>query len=284
MSERDVSRKLGPAEVLIVVVLCLFVLALTPVACRKSRFDAYRAVCANNLSLIGKAMLDYSNDYDDQFPRSGGRNTLWATAIPAWNAPNRYQAYGLATDGSGGHGTISSCLYLLVKYEDVAPGTFVCSGDAGATVFDPAGAGAGDRELSDLWDFGPDAANHCSYAYHIPFGLYALNTAFLPGVAVAADRNPWFSSPAGQVKDFAKFNHAGDREAVKAGNSASHESEGQNVLFVDGHVAFERESFCGVDKDNIYTFWDGADIRQGGRPWSFANPKDRADSLLVNDT
>ncbi len=284
MSERDVFKRWGPVEVLVVVFVGLLALAVVGPAAQKSRFDAYRVVCGNYLSLIGKAMLEYSNDYDDQFPRSGGRAGTWATAIPAWNAPNRYQAYGLASDGSGGRGTITSCFYLLVKYEGVAPGTFVCPGDVGTTVFDPAGAGAGDRELSDLWDFGPDAANHCSYAYHMPFGLYALNTAFLPGVAVAADRNPWFSSGREKAQDFARFNPVGDREAVKLGNATAHENEGQNVLFLDGHVAFEKESFCALNKDNIYTFWNGTDIRRGGKPFFQNIPGDRTDSLLVNDT
>ena len=283
MFERDGSKRLGPAEVLIVVFVGLLVLAVVVPAAQKSRFDAYRAACGNYLSAIGKAISVYAGDYDGQFPRSGGRNTLWATAIPAWNATNRYQAYGLATDASGGRGTISSCFYLLVKYAGVAPSTFVCPGDVGTTVFDPAGAGVGDRELSGLWDFGPDAANHCSYAYHLPFDLYALNTAFPPGVAVAADRNPWMGSPSAEAKEMALFIPTGGREAIKAGNAAAHGSEGQNVLFLDGHVAFEKEPFCGVSNDNIYTFWDGTDIRRGGKPFLTSCPKDRTDSFLVND-
>jgi prepilin-type processing-associated H-X9-DG protein len=267
-----------------VVFVCLFLLAVVPVACRKSRFDSYRVLCSSHLSLIGKAMLDYSNDYDDQFPRSSGRNAMWKQAISSWKAPDRFRAYGLASDGGGGEGTISSCFYLLVKYQGVAPGTFVCPGDAGTTVFDPASAGAGDRELSDLWDFGPDAPNHCSYAYHMPFGLYALNTAFLPGMAVAADRNPWMNSPGAEAKEMALFMPDGGRAVIKIGNAVAHENEGQNVLFVDGHVAFEKESFCGVDKDNIYTWWDGGDIRRGGKPLPWAQPKGRTDSFLVNET
>ena len=285
MSERGVSRKLGPAEVLVVVFVGLLVLAVAGPAAQKSRFDARRAACTDNLSEIGKAMLIYANDYDGQLPRSGGRNSTWAQTVPDWQAPNRLRAFGLASDGSGGRATISSCFYLLVKYAGVSPGTFICPGDARATVFDPAAAGAGDRKLSELWDFGPDAASHCSYAYHKPFCLYALNPASPPGVAVTADRNPWFMSPSGKAKDFAKFNPSGDRDAVKAGNSSSHENEGQNVLFKDGHVTFETEPFCGVNKDNIYTTWSGdiGDIRRGGKPLFWAEPMDREDSFLVHE-
>jgi hypothetical protein len=262
----------------------LLVLAVVGPAAQKLRFDARRAACANNLSLISKAIHIYAGDYDGEFPRSGSRVSTWNTAIPAWYAPDRLRAFGLANDGnSGGRATISSCFYLLVKYAGVSPNTFICPGDAGATEFDPAAAGAGNRQLSSLWDFGPDAANHCSYAYHLPFGLYALNSASPPGMAVAADRNPWFKSAAGQVKDFAKFNPAGDREAIKAGNSASHQDEGQNVLFKDGHVTFETEPFCGVNKDNIYTIWDGTDRQRGSGPLLWAQPASAGDSFLVNE-
>jgi len=284
MSERGGSRRLGPAEVLVVVIMGLLVLAVAGPAAQKSRFDAYRAACANNLSLIGKAMQVYAGDYDGQFPRSGSRSSYWTTALYAWNAPVRYLAFGMASDGSGGRTTISSCFYLLVKHAGVSPGTFVCPGDKGATIFDPAAAGAGDRDLSSLWDFGPDAANHCSYAYHSPFGRYALSKAAPPGVAVAADRNPWLMSPAGQAKDFAKFNPAGDREAVKTGNSASHENEGQNVLFKDGHAAFETVPFCGVNEDNIYTPQGAGDIRRTvlQSPLTL-EPRNRVDSFLINE-
>ncbi len=38
-------------------------------------------------------------------------------------------------------------------------------------------------------------------------------------------------------------------------NSASHQREGQNVLYNDSHVAFERAPNVGIEKDNIYKCW-----------------------------
>ncbi|MGB2862269.1 MAG: hypothetical protein WBC05_03000, partial [Sedimentisphaerales bacterium] len=214
MSERDKAKKLGPVEVLVVVFVCLFLLAVIGPASQMSRFDAYRLECGNNLSQIGRAMLIYANDYEDEFPRSGGRNSVWAARIPAWNALNRFGAYGLSVNGSGGTANISSCFYLLVKYAEVTPGTFVCPADAGTTEFRLADVGAGFRELIDLWDFGPEPGKHCSYTYHMPFGLYALTTSNDPGMAIAADRNPWMDSPAANAKDISLFIPDGVREAV----------------------------------------------------------------------
>ena len=143
MTKRDKVKNLGPVEVLVVVFVCLFALAVIVPAMQMSRFDAYRIECADNLSGIGKAMLIYANDYEDELPRSGGRNSTWAPAIPDWKAHNRFSAYGLSVDGSGGQATISSCFYLLVKYVEVTPRTFVCPGDAGTTEFKLADVDAG---------------------------------------------------------------------------------------------------------------------------------------------
>ncbi|HUU18859.1 MAG TPA: hypothetical protein VMW72_17035 [Sedimentisphaerales bacterium] len=284
MTGQNKSKNLTFVEVLTVVLVCLFLMAVVVPAFQIPRSDAMRMTCLKNLSHIGKAMLVYSNDYDDEFPRAGGRNSVWSSRIPMWLADNRFTAYGLSPDGSGGQATISSSLYLLVKYTEVMPKYFVCPGDVGTSEFKHVDYGAGDRELIDLWDFGPLPSKHCSYAYQMPYGLYALTTSSKPGMAVAADRNPWIDSPAAEAKDIRFFNPDGGREAVKAGNAVAHKNEGQNVLFVDGHVSFEESPACGIYDDNIYTFWDGGDIRRGGVPIPrYCEPGDRLDSLLVND-
>jgi len=292
MSMRDKAKKFGPVEVLVVVLVCLFVIAIVGPAAQMSRFEEYRMACTNNLSQIGRAMLIYANDYEDELPRSGGRNSVWTPTIPDWRANTRESAYGLSRN-SGGQANISSCFYLLVKYTEVTPRTFVCPGDVGTTEFKltDVDMGFGGLELINLWDFGPEAGKHCSYAYHMPFGIYALSMSDDPGLAVAADRNPWMDSPAAFAKGFpgpfhpdaASYPEIGGREAVKYGNAISHEEEGQNVLFLDGHVTFKDHSFCGIYDDNIYTYWDGGDIRIGSSPVLGSEPPARMDSLLVHD-
>ncbi|MCP4263851.1 MAG: hypothetical protein GY774_41045 [Planctomycetes bacterium] len=287
MPGRNNSKNLTFVEVIIIVLVCLFLLAIVPPAFRKTRADASRITCRRNLSLIGKAMTIYANDYDDELPRAGGRNSMWTQRIPNWMADNRFTAYGLQADGSGGNATITSSFYMLVKYTEVPPKSFICPGDSGVTVFNTNEYGVGNREYIDFWDFGPMSSKHCSYSYHMPYGLYDLTTSSEPGMAVAADRNPWINSFAAEAKDpalLSSYNPEGGREAVKIGNTITHQEEGQNVLFLDGHVNFEESPLCGIDDDNIYTFWNGGDIRRGGYPmplWS--EPQDVSDSYLVND-
>ena len=292
MLRRDNSKNLTIVEVIILVFVCLFLLAVVPPAFQQTRTDASRITCNRNLSRIGRAMIIYADDYDGELPRAGGRASTWNSKLgggpQGWMANNRFRAYGLGADGSGGMATITSSFYLLVKYAEVSPKTFICPGDDGATEFKLADDGAGDRELIDLWDFGPEPSKHCSYSYHMPYALYALTTSSEPGMAVAADRNPWISSPSAGRKSrdlLISYNPEGGREAVKIGNAIAHKEEGQNVLFLDGHVSFEESPSCGINDDNIYT-WDdlSGEPRRGGYPIAiYSEPCHRTDSYLVNE-
>jgi hypothetical protein len=90
------------------------------------RSIARRLACGGHLHTIGWGMLVYSYDYDHKFPRAGGRNSTWTATIPNWRAANMSQAYGVSADGEGGVGSISSCYYLLIRYTEVTPKSFVC--------------------------------------------------------------------------------------------------------------------------------------------------------------
>jgi hypothetical protein len=283
--ERGGGRVTGRAFAVGAVLISAFggLLPAWSVVMRMPRSTAFRMVCGTNLSGIGKAMLIYANDYEDELPRAGGKNSLWAAKIPDWKATNRFQAYNVKSDGSGGQANISSCLYLLVKYAEVMPKSFNCKQDSGVKEFKPSSYKIRDRDLIDLWDFGPEPQKHCSYSYHTPYGGYELTTACDPGLAVAADRNPWMDSPFQKARDFQVFDPGGNKEAIQAGNAIAHKADAQNVLFLDIHVGQEKRSFCGLNDDNIYTSWNGEDKRRGTPPRLGSKPADRADSLLVND-
>jgi hypothetical protein len=266
-------------------------------ALARVRQIAFRMVCGSNLSGVGRAMLIYANDYDNEFPRAGFQGTSWADHVPSWAASDRASAFG-----NPGIATVSSSLYSLVKFAEVTPKSFICKGEPTKKPF-KASDHIPNFEDEDAWDFGPynfgafqGPYNHCSYSYHMPYNTRFLSTASSePGMAVAADRNPHLDWDT-DTTDFLWNNNDKNNEGIKysqLGNAGAHQREGQNVLFMDIHVYFEKESFCGVDEDNIYTYWSPIipDKRQGMPPicepaagsLDMTQPQGKTDSLLVNE-
>jgi len=284
-------------EVIVLVFLLAFFVAVVMSVLNRPR-PAPRMPCGANLAGLGKAMLIYAGDNAGELPRAGGGTSAWALRTPDWAAPDQHTAFDLAADGSRGRASVSASLYLLVKYCDVSPKTFICGGSSRRT------REKGMREfrlgmyrvpnkkarLIDFWDFGPNPPIHCSYAYHMPYGPYKLTTSDDPGLAVAADRNPWMDSPSTKAGDFTRFrpdgpSFSGTAEQARRGNTFRHDGDGQNILFLDGHVEFAKRAYCGVDDDNIYTVSTSptAGDPTGTPPKLGSQPANRKDSLLVND-
>jgi len=288
----------------VVGILCVVLIVMTAGAVSKSRSKlTLRRRCAMNLSGLGKAMLIYANDYEDELPKAGMRNgNQWVPRLPNWAGRNRWEACGVNPGDSTGMGkvTTTSSLYLLVKYVEVTPKLFVCPAEPGTTPFSlakvpeelPEGF-----ELIKAWDFGGryddvnNPSRHCSYAYHMPFGRYALQTSCEPGMTVLADRNPWMDPK--RVDDpklgWDRFDpSASDPNRVRIGNSDAHKRRGQNVLFLDCHVSFEKRPTCGIDDDNIYSTALDATVAgrtKGRKPrvYDATAPLNRKDSMLVQE-
>lgn len=264
-------------ELLVVIAIIALLMGILMPALLRVRQIAFRLVCGTNLSGIGKAMMIYANDYGDELPRAGSRTSEWYQDSVKWDATDRKEAYSLNANGTGGTATISSSLYLLVKYTDVTPKSFLCKGDANVKEFVP----ENNLNLIDLWDFGPKGVDCCSYSYQMPYCQFPLSASSEPGMAISADRNPWSD----ETRKWDDFNPDGSKEAKRIGNAVTHQDEGQNVLFMDIHVKFEDVSFCSFNDDNIYTLQESnVDIRKGTQPTPrFHEPLTRTDSLLLDD-
>ncbi len=296
-------------ELLVVIAIIALLMGILMPALARVRQIAFRMVCGSNLSGIGRAMLIYTNDYDYDLPRAGYTGTPWRDQVPNWSGADRAIAYTGSTPFSGnpGQATISSSLYLLVKFAEVTPKSFICKSESTRKAF-KASDYITNMEDEDAWDFGPTGnpdsgiapTNHCSYSYHMPYNRRFLSLASSePGMAIAADRNPWLDDDTDTTGfDWDDYTRLGDGlKEYQKGNAGTHQREGQNVLFMDNHVYFENQSFCGIDEDNIYTYWlqpvppgqPGDGSKEDGvkpAPYVYVTtyPEYAKDSLLLNES
>jgi len=291
-------------ELLVVIAIIALLMGLLMPALSRVRQMAYRMVCGSNLSGIGKAMIIYSNDWDEEYPKGGTRNCDWSTNgyISDWEGGADHDAVTAFSDETA---TIGSCFYLLIKLADVTPKQFICNGDTGVKAFkisdvDPPPTDA-DMEITEGWDFGEEPGTQYSYAYHMPFGTYSITISSNPGCPVAADRNPYldqnakayvFNCSTGDVGACPDWVSNAYYDPDKTGNAAAHQREGQNVLFNDSHVNFEKWPNCGVENDNIWKWWQATSptarekqLCDGGEPDEVGDfePQSEEDAFLVNE-
>jgi hypothetical protein len=299
MAEHWNLKRLTRWDVLVVAAIGVTVVLLEPMLAARARKGAERKQRAANLARIGRAMFAYAGDYEGALPRAGGPTTGWGPTHN-WVARNRNAAFDLDAAGNGGRASISASFYLLVKYYEVPTSAFICRGDSGTTAFslEKLVGDVPSFTLARAWDFGPpgESCKHCSYSYHVPYGRFSLTTSRNANLAVAGDRNPFINSPAADGATLAAFKpdsprFLGTDEQARCGNSRAHGLAGQNVLFLDGRVAFEKRAYCGVsdrygDGDNIYLI---SVDPSGGSPFGIVpcagatQPSNEQDSILVHD-
>ncbi len=220
-----------------------------------------RIRCADNLNRLCQALEQYAALNGGDYPR--------VIYDPALNA-NGYSCYtGVDSSNPFAHEStvqpsdVTASLWLLVRLRMALPVDFICpSTDDWA---DPVDDASGRPTLFDhRGNFRGPA--HLSYSYASPFSAawgYRLNDTRKPDFAVMADKNPGVDGLDSNVT-LPSF----DAPALKlqVANSKNHAGAGQNVLYADGHVAFQSTPYCGVEHDNIYTALSPLPLQKGQSP------------------
>jgi prepilin-type N-terminal cleavage/methylation domain-containing protein len=271
-------------ELLVVIAIIALLMSILMPALARVRALAQRVVCGAHLSSIGKQLIIYSNDYDDKYPRAGGRDSKWGPTGPlgpstAWAAAptvGEPGAYGVYPNN---YATVGACLFYLIKYADASPKSFICGSDIGAKVFKlsdyPPNTVYNDN-IVEAWDFGPTDFGvgrpnsprvYYSYAYQYPFpqlgkpGYFPISPLSESGIAIMADSSPYIALTFDTTWKYFKRKNSGTLtscrggtdEKERFGNSPNHKGEGQNVMYNDNHISWYDVPYCGFENDNIYS-------------------------------
>ncbi|MBK8267012.1 MAG: prepilin-type N-terminal cleavage/methylation domain-containing protein [Planctomycetes bacterium] len=279
------SKAFTLIELLVVIAIIALLISILLPSLSRARELSKRTVCAANLRGIGQAMYIYAQDDPGVFPSISAR-VLDGGQMQNFLALNRSNE-----PSTTGIPSVSVDMWAVIRANNTTPKQFNCPSTT--DVPDPA------QDTTAYYDFQGDNPNpghsqYLSYAYqyqHDP-NRRIIGTSSEPTFPFMADSNPYIK---GQVTD----TPLNDRKSANRGNSKNHTNrEGENVLYQDGHVSFEKGPDVGLSgrvqsgltvskgRDNIYTYV-APGITQPVDPGvaapnaTTANPGSNSDAVLV---
>ncbi len=260
-------------EVLVVIGIIGVLMAILLPAAERVRHQAYIDKCASNLRQIGLAIATYESDNHGNYPRTLADET-YTKVLPTGLTKGTGIMAADPFQGGVGYNDLTAPLFLVLKSQRVTPEVFICP-------------------YNDETDFSADTApiagrsnftnykKNLGYSFANPYGNttasaagYRLCNKLSAEFAIAADLNPGVDATTKKSDVYAARPNSPTSVMQKA-NSANHERDGQNVLYGDGHVAWQITPLCGVQQDNIYT------AKNGVTPNVELSPADATDSILL---
>jgi len=152
---------------------------------------------------------------------------------------------------------VTAALFLLLRTQDITSEVFTCpSSNAEKDLY-----GGGTNAPINRTNF--SGSKNLSYSYQNPYpgttaigAGFKLNNSIGAEFAVAADMNPG-AAPTGSDNVLGPTNTSSAKD-MRLSNSNNHDKDGQNILYGDGHVAWESNPFVGTNRDNIFSYQTGS--------------------------
>lgn len=228
------SKAFTLIELLVVVAIIALLISILLPSLSRARELSKRTVCSANLRGIGQAMYIYAQDDPQIFPAIF-QDYTGATNLHLWYPQDRTSA-----PSTTGIPSPTADLWAVVRANNTTPKQLICPSTT--DVPDPA------TDTTAYYDFagppgGTGPSPYLSYGYqyqHDP-NRRAIGTSSEPTFPIMGDANPYIKG--GEVGT----NIGSDRTSQYRGNSKNHTNrEGQNILYQDGHVSFEKGPDVGL--------------------------------------
>lgn len=263
-------------ELLVVIAIIALLISILLPSLSRARELSKRLVCGANLKGVGTSCKIYANDNQEKWPvpahKKGAVNTTGiaylasGAGVPTTPVSVGYQrerqtlSEGAAANTGSTQVSVTRAFWMLVRSGDVTVKQFICPSSTDDE--DPT------QDIDFYYDFTSYA--NISYGYQVPFG--PPTTRPREGMdnrhIVMADKGPYYLpdyEPAWDVGASGDINLNDSPKAWRPFNSTNHggaaNGEGQNCLYFDGHVQFQRTPAVGIDSDNIYT-------KMASTPWN----------------
>jgi prepilin-type processing-associated H-X9-DG protein len=224
--------KIAAAAAVFMLIVGVLVPTLLGVARQRSR----RQRCQMQMGGIFQGLSNYISDHDGQTP------TVATTMGAPW--------WKVGDQGKENHSNTRH-IYLLVKGDYVDISNFVCPGCKGEKPVK-----LNDSQIKANKDF--RSRRYVTYSFQIRCSR-AESGKLLCRKVLMADWNPHFER---LLDDFSRHLPLRLSRELLTLNSKNHNRRGQNVLFGDGSVEFQKTRFPRISEDDIFTLQD-TDIYQG---------------------